>query len=154
MNSVKQVGEADVILRTEMEYAKAELVRSEGLRVYSESFNDAQSKKVVELEKQVRSRVCVMWQLDDMAARLEETKTLKSQLDEHRHVVEQLRKAETSIDKFKKRIEETVDLKKHLKVRTHPSIVHFRRSRRTTKCKVPVSPNWKTNIAKSPPSNP
>lgn len=42
--------------------------------------------------------------------------SLKDQLDEYRHTAEKLQKAENVIEKYKKKLEETIDLRRQVKV--------------------------------------
>jgi protein HOOK3 len=52
---------------------------------------------------------------EDLLRSAELAARLKDQLDEYRHTAEKLQKAENVIDKYKKKLEETADLRKQIK---------------------------------------
>lgn len=51
-----------------------------------------------------------------MQKKVDQASRLKDQLDEYRHAAEKLQKAENVIEKFKKKMEESADLKRQNKV--------------------------------------
>ena len=55
--------------------------------------------------------------MENAAEQAHELVRLKDQLDEHKHASEKLQKAENVIDKYKKKLEEGVEMKRRLKVR-------------------------------------
>lgn len=57
-----------------------------------------------------------MNQNEESAKYEEQVVKLKDQLDEYRHTAEKLQKAENVIEKYKKKLEETADLKRQVKV--------------------------------------
>lgn len=51
-----------------------------------------------------------------MAPKAEECVRLKDQMDEYRHATERARKAENALEKYKKKLEESADLRRTIKV--------------------------------------
>ncbi|KAI9358583.1 hypothetical protein DFJ73DRAFT_757870 [Zopfochytrium polystomum] len=56
-----------------------------------------------------------MW-ADELAKKTEENTRLKDQLDEFRHFADKLQKSEAMIEKYKKRMEESADLRRQIKL--------------------------------------
>lgn len=55
-------------------------------------------------------------QLENMQTAIDEAKSMKDQLDEARHMIEKSQKAEATLEKYKKKLEESNDLRRQMKV--------------------------------------
>ncbi|CAO3698520.1 hypothetical protein G6F70_003099 [Rhizopus microsporus] len=112
-----ETGRADYIMRTEIEHLKQDLQRSEDIRQEQERRLEEQSGQIKELLR--RS--------EDATKYEEQAIKLKDQLDEYRHTAEKLQKAENVIEKYKKKLEETADLRRQVKLleeRNHALLEH------------------------------
>ncbi|CAO3700605.1 unnamed protein product [Rhizopus stolonifer] len=114
---VNETGMADLVMRTEIEHLKQDLLRSEDTRQEQERKIEEQFSKINNLIRR-----------NEEAEKYEEqVVSLKDQLDEYRHTAEKLQKAENVIEKYKKKLEETVDLRRQVKMleeRNHALIEH------------------------------
>ncbi|KAI8799731.1 HOOK protein-domain-containing protein [Cladochytrium replicatum] len=95
----------DVIRKTEINHLKADLDKSEGKRLESDITIEKQSNLINELTRK----------LDDAQRRAEEAVRLRDQLDEFRHMADRLQKSEALLEKYKKKLEESSDLRKQIK---------------------------------------
>ncbi|KAG2190096.1 hypothetical protein INT46_005088 [Mucor plumbeus] len=100
-----ETGRADFIMRTEIDHLKQDLQRSEDTRQEQERRLDYQNRQIRDLTRRN----------DDLTKYEAQAAALKDQLDEHRHTAEDLQKAENVIEKYKKKLEETADLRKQVK---------------------------------------
>ncbi|KAG1445724.1 hypothetical protein G6F56_009815 [Rhizopus delemar] len=101
-----ETGMADFVMRTEIEHLKQDLERSEDVRQEQERKLDDQSYQIKDLLRR-----------NEDSARFEgQVVTLTDQLDEYRHAAEKLQKAENVIEKYKKKLEETTDLRRQVKM--------------------------------------
>jgi protein HOOK3 len=55
-------------------------------------------------------------QVEDLTKKAEQSARLKDQLDEYKHAAEKLQKTENVIEKYKKKLEESADLRRQIKV--------------------------------------
>ncbi|KAG0945731.1 hypothetical protein G6F57_009197 [Rhizopus arrhizus] len=101
-----KTGQADYVMKTEIEHLRRDLQRSEDLRQEQE----------IQLDEQVSQIKDLMRRNEESAKYEEEAVRLKDQLDEYRHVAEKLQKAENIIEKYKKKLEETADLRRQVKM--------------------------------------
>ncbi|KAJ1553274.1 Protein Hook 2, partial [Cladochytrium tenue] len=106
MSQMSEAGKADFLMRTEMDNLKADMNKSENKRLEAELLAERQAATIKDLTKK----------LEDSSRKAEENVRLKDQLDEFRHFADKLQKSEALIEKYKKRIEETGDLRRQLKV--------------------------------------
>ncbi|KAG1051929.1 hypothetical protein G6F43_005899 [Rhizopus delemar] len=117
VENANKTGMADVIMKTEIEHLKRDLERSEDVRQEQERKLDEQSSQIKDLLRRN----------EESAKYEEQVVKLKDQLDEYRHTAEKLQKAENVIEKYKKKLEETADLKRQVKMleeRNHALIEH------------------------------
>lgn len=63
------------------------------------------------------SQLSLTPQIDELTARAEEADRLKDQMDELRHAADRATKAENVVEKYKRKLEETADVRRSLKVR-------------------------------------
>ncbi|KAL0072933.1 HOOK protein-domain-containing protein [Phycomyces blakesleeanus] len=100
-----KTGQADFIMRTEIEHLQRDLQRSEDRRQELEMLMSTQSDTIEDLTRRG----------EDLARQAEKAARLKDQLDEYRHATEKLQKAENVIEKYKKKLEESADMKRQIK---------------------------------------
>lgn len=55
-------------------------------------------------------------QVEELTPKAEEATRLKDQMDEYRHAAEKAKKTENVIEKYKKKLEESADLRRSMKV--------------------------------------
>lgn len=99
----------DYLLRSERDQLKAELANIGAKLDESEAVHERQSRQ---LEEQRR-------RLDELADVEEQNRGLRDQLDEVRHEMERARKLENVIEKYKKKLDESADLRRQMKVSSH-----------------------------------
>lgn len=58
-------------------------------------------------------------QIDELSAQAIEAEKLRDEIDEYRHAADKLAKAENTLEKYKKKLEEAADVRRALKVRCH-----------------------------------
>ncbi|XJO77813.1 hypothetical protein BDV3_002346 [Batrachochytrium dendrobatidis] len=105
LTEFKSAGNVDFLLRSEIDKLKAELDKSETRRIELETISELQGQKLDETMKKV-----------DHCTRMEaDIQHLKDQLDEFRHAADKLQKSEAMVDKYKKKMDETTDLKRTVK---------------------------------------
>ncbi|KAF9970893.1 hypothetical protein BGZ73_006260 [Actinomortierella ambigua] len=100
-----QSGKSDFLMRTEIEHLRQDLQKSEDRRHEQEILVNNQIKTIADLS---RSEA-------DLQAKAEEGVRLKDKLDEYKHAIEKLQKTENVIEKYKKKLEESADLRRQLK---------------------------------------
>ncbi|EPB83281.1 hypothetical protein HMPREF1544_09981 [Mucor circinelloides 1006PhL] len=101
-----ETGRADFIMRTEIDHLKQDLQKSEDTR-------QEQERRLEDLNRQIRDLTRVN---EDLTVYESQAAALKDQVDEHRHAAEKLQKAENVIEKYKKKMEDTADLKRQMKL--------------------------------------
>ncbi|KAG2182391.1 hypothetical protein INT43_007321 [Umbelopsis isabellina] len=100
-----ETGRTDFIMRTEIEHLRQDLQRSEDRRQESEMLLDSQGITIADLNKRV----------EELTKKAEQSIKLKDQLDEYKHAAEKLHKTENVIEKYKKKLEESNDLRRQIK---------------------------------------
>ncbi|KAG9304071.1 hypothetical protein G9A89_005981 [Geosiphon pyriformis] len=98
-------GRNELILKTEIDALRQELLRSENKRHETETMLESSSSLITDLTRRV----------EDLTDKADEASRLKDQLDEYRHAADKLKKTENVIDKYKKKLEESADLRRSLK---------------------------------------
>ncbi|CAO3609837.1 unnamed protein product [Cunninghamella echinulata] len=106
VTQANETGRADFIMRTEIEHLKQDLQKSEDRRQEAELLLERQTETIEELTRKG----------EEMQKKVDQASRLKDQLDEYRHAAEKLQKAENVIEKFKKKMEESADLKRQIKL--------------------------------------
>ncbi|KAI9033933.1 HOOK protein-domain-containing protein [Phycomyces nitens] len=100
-----KTGQADFIMRTEIEHLQRDLQRSEDRREELEMLMSTQSNTIEDLTRRG----------EELARQAERDARLKDQLDEYRHAAERLPKIESVMEKYKKKLEDSGDLRRQLK---------------------------------------
>ncbi|KZV94081.1 HOOK-domain-containing protein [Exidia glandulosa HHB12029] len=96
---------ADVHLRAEIDHLRAELSKSEESIALTEGELDKQTSLVTELTRKV----------EELQVKADEAVRLKDQVDEYRHAADKLQKTENVMEKYKKKLEESADLRRTVK---------------------------------------
>ncbi|CAG8492501.1 10463_t:CDS:10 [Scutellospora calospora] len=96
----------DFHLRVEIDNLRHELSRSENQRHETELLVERSNITINDLTKKII----------DLTEQADRAAQLNDQLDEHRHSTDKLKKAENVIEKYKKKFEETADIRRTLKV--------------------------------------
>ncbi|KAL5511421.1 hypothetical protein ACEPAH_4637 [Sanghuangporus vaninii] len=96
---------ADSIMRAEIDRLRTELQKSE----------DNLSIAETELERHRRLVEDLHHKVDELQVRADEAIRLKDQVDEYRHAAEKLQKTENVMEKYKKKLEESADLRRRIK---------------------------------------
>lgn len=94
------------MLRAEIDQLRFDLDRCETKLNESEMQIESQNATIMDLNRK----------LEDANRKAELAAKLKDQLQEYRHTAEKLQKAEVARDKYKKRLEETSDYRRQIKV--------------------------------------
>ncbi|CAG8643896.1 18616_t:CDS:10 [Acaulospora morrowiae] len=100
-----QNSEPDPLMRIEIENLRHELSRSENKRHETELLIESQNVMINDLVRKVE----LLSELADEAA------LLKGQLDMYRNAADKLKKTENVIEKYKKKLEESADMRKTIK---------------------------------------
>ncbi|KAG2229530.1 hypothetical protein INT48_006921 [Thamnidium elegans] len=98
-------GKTEFVVRTELGFVKRDLQKSEDIRQEQEGRLEDQAGQI----KQLTHRNESLLRYEEEAIRL------KDQIDEYRHTAEKLQKAENVIEKYKKKLEESANLRKEVK---------------------------------------
>ncbi|KAI6043127.1 HOOK-domain-containing protein [Pisolithus marmoratus] len=96
---------ADAYMRAEIDKLRAELQKSEDNLAMAETELDKQTSLVTELTRKV----------DELQLQADQAARLKDQLDEYRHAADRLQKTENVMEKYKKKLQESADLRLHVK---------------------------------------
>lgn len=96
---------ADAFMRAEIDRLRAELQKSEDNFAMAETELDKQTSLTTELTRKV----------DELQAKADQAARLKDQLDEYRHAADRLQKTENVMEKYKKKLQESADLRQHVK---------------------------------------
>ncbi|KAJ1909299.1 hypothetical protein IWQ60_011247 [Tieghemiomyces parasiticus] len=102
---VDQSGKADFLLKTEIDHLKQDLEKAEARSHAAESLVNEQTQAITDLNRR----------LEDSAATASEAARLRDQLQEYRHAAEKLQKTEHVIEKYKKKLEDSADLRRQFK---------------------------------------
>ncbi|KIL69547.1 hypothetical protein M378DRAFT_69226 [Amanita muscaria Koide BX008] len=102
---IRRNEKSDVILRTEIERLRADLQKSEDNLALAESELDKQTSLATDLTRRV----------DELQVVADEAARLKDQVDEYRHAADKLQKTENVMEKYKKKLQESADLRQRLK---------------------------------------
>lgn len=81
--------------------------RSEDRRQETELLVEKQNRKIAEHERK----------MEEMSKTVSQVDQLRDQLEEYTHTEEKLHKMENAIEKYKKRLEDSADLRRQIKVR-------------------------------------
>ncbi|RCH81335.1 hypothetical protein CU097_002063, partial [Rhizopus azygosporus] len=98
-------GKADYVMKTEIDHLKQDLERSEDRRQETEMLMESHLQSINELKKKV----------DELTVQADEAASLRDQLEEYKHVMEKMQKMEITLEKYKRKVEETADLKRQIK---------------------------------------
>ncbi|KAG0326804.1 hypothetical protein BG004_002901 [Podila humilis] len=101
-----QSGRSDFMMRTEIDHLRQDLQKSEERRQEQENVISTQLRAIADFS---RAEV-------ELMAKAEEAVRLKDKLDEYKHAIDKLQKTENVIEKYKKKLEEGVDLRRQIKV--------------------------------------
>ncbi|KAJ1966862.1 hypothetical protein H4R35_006878, partial [Dimargaris xerosporica] len=101
-----QSGKADFLLRTEIDQLKQELEKTETRCHTAEMLAEEQTTVIADLNRRLE---------DGVKASAEATR-LRDQLREYKHAAEKLQKTEHVLEKYKKKLEESGDLRRQVKV--------------------------------------
>ncbi|CAE6465817.1 unnamed protein product [Rhizoctonia solani] len=96
---------SDGIMRAEIERLRAELQKTEESLGTAEIEAERQSLLVNDLTRRT----------EELQSKAEEAARLKDQVDEYRHAAEKLHKTENVMEKYKKKLEESADLRRTVK---------------------------------------
>jgi protein HOOK3 len=88
---------------------------SNPLRTRSKS-EDALGEAELLSETQARQVEDLSRKLEELTPKAEQAIRLKDEMDEYRHAADRARKAENALEKYKKKLEESADLKRTIKV--------------------------------------
>ncbi|KAI9209772.1 HOOK protein-domain-containing protein [Polychytrium aggregatum] len=102
---MSEAGSADLILRSEINKLKAELEKSENKRIDYEQTVEIQTTRINDLIRK----------LDDTKKLADEASILRDQVEEFGHLADRLQKSEAMLEKYKKRLEESADLRKQMR---------------------------------------
>ncbi|KAG1048525.1 hypothetical protein G6F43_009086 [Rhizopus delemar] len=98
-------GKADFVMKAEIDHLKQDLERSEDKRQEAELLMETYLQSINELKKKV----------DELSAEAEDAASLRDQLEEYQQVTERMHKMEDALRKYKRKMEETSDLKRQIK---------------------------------------
>ncbi|KAI6109963.1 HOOK-domain-containing protein [Pisolithus sp. B1] len=101
----KHNDKADAHMRAEIDRLRAELQKSEDNLAMAETELDKQTSLVTEFTRKV----------DELQVQADQAARLKDQLDEYRHAADKLQKTENVMEKYKKKLQESADLRLHVK---------------------------------------
>ncbi|KAH7341569.1 HOOK protein-domain-containing protein [Rhizoctonia solani] len=96
---------SDGIMRAEIERLRTELQKTEETLGAAETEAEKQTSLVNDLTRRV----------EELQGKAEEAARLKDQVDEYRHAAEKLHKTENVMEKYKKKLEESADLRRTVK---------------------------------------
>ncbi|KAI5983865.1 HOOK-domain-containing protein [Pisolithus albus] len=96
---------ADTHMRAEIDRLRAELQKSEDNLAMAETELDKQTSLVTDFTRKV----------DELQVQADQAARLKDQLDEYRHAADKLQKTENVMEKYKKKLQESADLRSHVK---------------------------------------
>ncbi|KAF7311669.1 hypothetical protein MKEN_01070500 [Mycena kentingensis (nom. inval.)] len=95
----------DGMLRGEIDRLRADLQKSEDNLAVAESENDKQTRLLSDLTKKN----------EELQDRADEAVRLKDKLDEYKHAADKLQKTENVMEKYKKKLQESSDLRQNVK---------------------------------------
>ncbi|KAF7728213.1 hypothetical protein EC973_006494 [Apophysomyces ossiformis] len=105
INQANSTGKTDHVMRTEIDHLKQDLERSEDKRQETETILENHVSTNNELKKKV----------EELTAKAEEASMLRDQLEEYKHTTERMQKMEMTLEKYKRKMEETADLRRQIK---------------------------------------
>ncbi|KAJ2519279.1 hypothetical protein H4217_002801 [Coemansia sp. RSA 1939] len=106
MARAAKTGKADFILRTEIDKLKLDLDKADARFQEVERVNKAQEATIAELTRRV----------SDSDEAKDEVARMRDQLQEYKHAAERLAKSEHVIEKYKKKLEESTDMRREMRV--------------------------------------
>ena len=80
--------------------------KSEDRRLETENTIETQLAQINELKRKV----------DELTVKADEAEALRDELEEYRHELERMDKLESLLEKYKRKVEDTTDLKRQIKV--------------------------------------
>ncbi|KAL4074574.1 HOOK protein-domain-containing protein [Scleroderma yunnanense] len=101
----KRNDKADAFMRAEIDRLRAELQKSEDNLAMAETELDKQTSLASELTRKA----------EELQVKADQAARLKDQLDEYRHAADRLQKTENVMEKYKKKLQESADLRQHVK---------------------------------------
>ncbi|GJJ12471.1 hypothetical protein Clacol_006713 [Clathrus columnatus] len=96
---------ADTLMRAEIDRLRLELQKSEENLNLTEAELEKHTHLVTELTRKV----------DELQVKADQAARLKDQVDEYKHAAEKLQKTENVMEKYKKKLEESADLRRNIK---------------------------------------
>ncbi|KAI8343318.1 HOOK protein-domain-containing protein [Chlamydoabsidia padenii] len=98
-------GKTDLVMRAELDHIKQDLAKSEDKRHEMEQILEEHVNAIHELKRKI----------DELSAKADEANLLRDQLEEYQQTMERLQKMETALEKYKRKADESVDLRRHIK---------------------------------------
>lgn len=105
ITQANDTGKPDLVMRAELDHIKQDLAKSEDKRHEMEQSLYEHVQSIHELKRKI----------DDLTHQSDETDSLRGQLDGYQPTIERLRTTEEALDKYKRKAEETADLRRHIK---------------------------------------
>ncbi|KAF8510223.1 HOOK-domain-containing protein [Hysterangium stoloniferum] len=96
---------SDLLMRAEIDRLRTELQKSEDNLSMTEAELDKHTVLVTDLTRKV----------DELQVKADQAARLKDQVDEYRHAADKLQKTENVMEKYKKKLEESADLRRSIK---------------------------------------
>ncbi|KAI9253906.1 hook-related protein family, partial [Phascolomyces articulosus] len=93
------------VMRTEIDHLKQDLEKSEDRRLETENTIETQLSQINDLKRKV----------DELTVKADEAEVLRDELEEYRHELERMDKLESMLEKYKRKVEDTTDLKRQIK---------------------------------------
>ncbi|SAM07830.1 hypothetical protein [Absidia glauca] len=98
-------GKTDLVMRAELDHIKQDLARSEDKRHEMEQILEEHVNAIHELRRKI----------DELTVKADEANILRDQLEEYHLTMERLQKMETVLEKYKRKADESGDLRRHIK---------------------------------------
>jgi protein HOOK3 len=105
ITQANDTGKPDLVMRAELDHIKQDLAKSEDKRHEMEQSLYEHVQSIHELKRKI----------DDLTHQSDETDSLRGQLDRYQPTIERLRTTEEAVDNYKRKAEETADLRRHIK---------------------------------------
>lgn len=105
ITQANDTGKTDLVMRAELDHIKQDLAKSEDKRHEMEQSLYEHVQSIHELKRKI----------DDLGHPSDEIDSLRGQLHGCQQTMEQLRTTEEALDKYKRKAEETGDLRRHIK---------------------------------------
>ncbi|KAG0182026.1 hypothetical protein DFQ29_006144 [Apophysomyces sp. BC1021] len=105
INQASSTGKTDYVMRTEIDHLKQDLERSEDKRQETEAILENHVSTNNELKKKV----------EELTVKADEASVLRDQLEEYKHTTERMQRMESTLEKYRRKMEETTDLRRQIK---------------------------------------